>query len=147
MILFAHPKCPCTEATMEELNRILAHAAGNVTTHVLFLKPAGFSDDWLRSSLWEGAAAIPGVAVREDSAGAEARIFGAETSGYLVVYAPNGKLLYKGGITGSRGHAGDNAGADAVISLLAGTPGLPSAPVFGCSLLKECQSPATPWTK
>jgi hypothetical protein len=140
MILFAHPKCPCTQASIEELNRILAQCSGKVVTHVLFFKPAGFLDSWVRSGLWTSAAAIPGVAVRADPDGALARLFGAETSGYLVLYDPHGRLLFNGGITGGRGHAGDNAGENAVVSLLTRQPAaLTQTPVYGCSLLGECR--------
>ena len=98
--------------------------------------------------LWPSAAAIPGVAAREDLDGAQARLFGAETSGFLVLYDPRGQLLFQGGITGSRGHAGDNAGEDAVALLLTGrAAGLRQTPVYGCSLLGECQISAAPSPK
>jgi hypothetical protein len=148
MIMFAHPKCPCTDASMEELNRILAQCSGKVATHVLFFKPADFSDGWVRTGLWQSAAAIPGLAVQEDRDGAQARLFGAETSGYLVLYDRHGRLLFKGGITGSRAHAGDNAGEEAIVSLLTGqTASLTQTPVYGCSLLGECQNLATSLSK
>jgi hypothetical protein len=148
MILFAHPKCPCTRASIGELNRLLAQCSGKVATHVLFYKPVEFSDDWARTGLWPSAAAIPDVMVQEDGEGTQARLFGAETSGFLVLYDPHGRLLFKGGITGSRGHAGDNAGEDAVVSLLGGqAPSLRQTPVYGCSLLGECRAPTTESTK
>jgi hypothetical protein len=148
MIMFAHPKCPCTRASMEELNRILAQCSGKVTAHVLFFSPAGFPDSWARAGLWPSAAAIPGVVVQDDRDGAQALLFGAETSGYLVLYDPHGELLFKGGITGSRGHAGDNAGEIAVVSLLTGhAAALTQTPVYGCSLLGECQAFTAPSAK
>jgi hypothetical protein len=43
--------------------------------------------------------------------------------------------LFKGGITASRGHSGDNLGRDAVIDLVtSGVASASSTPVFGCSL-------------
>jgi len=148
MIMFAHPKCPCTSASIGELNHLMAQCSGKVASHVLFYKPHEVSDDWARTGLWPSAAAIPSVAVQEDREGAQARLFGAETSGYLVLYSPHGRLLFQGGITGSRGHAGDNDGEDAVVSFLTGqTPGLTQTPVYGCSLLGECRVPMTPISK
>jgi hypothetical protein len=133
---------------MEELNRILAQCSGKVAPHVLFFRPAGFSDSWARTGLWPSAAAIPGVTVQEDRDGAQARLFGAETSGYLVLYDTQGRLLFKGGITGSRAHAGDNAGENAVVSLLTGQPvSLTQTPVYGCSLLGECPISTTSLAK
>jgi hypothetical protein len=135
LIMFAHPRCPCTRASMEELNRLLARSGGKATTHVVFFKPKGFSEDWAKTDLWRSAAAIPGVTVHEDLDGAQAHLFGAETSGQVLLYNPHGQLLFRGGITGSRGHAGDNTGEDEVVSLLAGRETRQSpTQVYGCSL-------------
>jgi hypothetical protein len=138
LVLFAHPKCPCTRATVEELNRIMTQCNGQLVAHVFFLQPAGFSDDWVHSGLWSTASAIPGVAVQADPKGLIGQKFGAETSGYVLLYNPAGQLLFSGGITGSRGHAGDNAGEDTIIALVNGrSPGLTHTSVFGCSLLNQ----------
>jgi hypothetical protein len=140
LVMFAHPQCPCTRASMEELNRLLARSPGKVAAQVWFFKPDKFPEAWTQTDLWRSAAAIPGVAVHEDPDGAEARLFGAETSGYVLLYDTHGQLLFKGGITGSRGHAGDNAGETAVASLLAGQDvSFQQTPVYGCSLLGNCE--------
>src|SRR5882672_12720150 len=97
LVMFAHPQCPCTRASMEELNRLLAQSEGRVTARVVFLKPGKFSDDWTKTDLWRSAAAIPGVTVHEDLDGAQARLFGAETSGDVLLYDIHGQLLFKGG--------------------------------------------------
>jgi hypothetical protein len=144
LIMFAHPQCPCTRASIEELNRLLARTQGKVSTQVLFFKPAQFPDSWAKADLWRSAAAIPGVAVEADSEGAEARLFGAQTSGYVLLYDTRGRLLFKGGITGSRGHAGDNDGENAILALVTGQEAnLKQTQVFGCSLLDRCEAPAT----
>jgi|SRR5665213_198185 len=143
LVMFAHPQCPCTRASMEELNRLLARCRGQAAAHVFFFKPEIFSNDWTRTDLWRSASSIPGVTVHEDSDGKQARLFGAETSGYVLLYDTHGQLLFKGGITGSRGHAGDNAGENAIVSLLAGEKAsLKQTPVYGCSLLGKCEAPA-----
>jgi hypothetical protein len=50
-----------------------------------------------------------------------------------VLFDSHGKLLFEGGITGSRGHVGDNEGEDSVISLLTtGRAERHEHPVFGC---------------
>jgi hypothetical protein len=142
LIMFAHPKCPCTRASVEELNRLLARSQGRVAAHVVFFKPDKFADDWTRTSLWWSAATIPGITVHEDLDGVQARLFGAETSGYVLLYDTHGELLFRGGITGGRGHAGDNAGENALVSLLAGQKvTLKQTPVYGCSLLGNCEMP------
>ncbi|EEF58214.1 hypothetical protein [Pedosphaera parvula] len=141
LIMFAHPQCPCTRASLEELNRLLARSRGSVSAQVVFFKPGKFTDDWTRAGLWRSAAAIPGVTVHEDLDGAQAHLFGAETSGYVLLYDTHGQLLFRGGITGARGHAGDNAGENAVVSLSAGqNVTLKQTPVYGCSLLGGCET-------
>jgi hypothetical protein len=52
-----------------------------------------------------------------------------------MLYDGNGRLLFSGGITGARGHSGDNAGRSTVLSLLSrDTVDRAETPVFGCSL-------------
>jgi hypothetical protein len=46
--------------------------------------------------------------------------------------------MFQGGITGARGHEGDNAGQAAVIELVAGgRPSVRQTRVFGCALGNE----------
>ncbi len=138
LAMFIHPHCPCSRASIGELALLMAHSQGLVNAHVFFLKPAAMPEDWVQTDTWREAAAIPGVAVHEDDAGAEARLFNVETSGDLVLYDAKGKLAFHGGITAARGHSGDNAGRGAVQALLLKQPpGTNNTPVFGCSLF-EC---------
>src|ERR1700722_18251613 len=73
LIMFAHPRCPCTSASLDELNRLLAQSGGHIAAHVLFFKPPGSPPDWTHTGLWRNAAAIPGVTVQEDVDDAVAR--------------------------------------------------------------------------
>src|SRR5215212_2415214 len=67
LVMLAHPQCPCTRASINELARLMARAQGRVTAYVLFVKPPNFSDGWVQTDLWASAAAIPGVTpVRDD---------------------------------------------------------------------------------
>jgi hypothetical protein len=135
LVVFAHPQCPCSRASIGELARLLNACGDRVAVRVAFLKPEGFDDEWVRSDLWESAAAIPGVTVFSDDGGAESRRFGAFTSGQALLYDADGHILFRGGITHSRGHEGDNAGSRAIADLVAGRPAEAArAPVFGCSL-------------
>jgi len=144
LIVFAHPRCPYTRASMGELSRLLARYPDRIAAHVFFLKPTELTGNWNRTGLWRNAAAIPNLTVHEDLDGKEARRFGAETSGYVVFYAPQGELLFKGGITAGRGHAGDNPGAEAIGALIAGQmPRLSQAPVYGCSLMNQPEQSPT----
>lgn len=144
LVMMAHPHCPCTRATIGELALIMAHTQGRLTAYVLFLKPAGFAEDWEKTDLWQSAASIPGVEVMIDDGGAEARRFHSATSGQAILYSAEGGLLFSGGITGSRGHSGDNAGRSAIVSLAnAGAAEEAETLVFGCPLFdpnSDCQS-------
>jgi hypothetical protein len=135
LLVFAHPLCPCTRATLHELRILLARAQTPVTVRVLFLEPSHPPADWSRGDLWDLAAAIPGVEVAADPDGAQSRRFGAMTSGATVLYDASGTLLFAGGITAARGHEGDNAGVISLLGHLHGDVGAAAAvPVFGCSL-------------
>src|SRR4051812_25031914 len=46
LLVFAHPQCPCTRASLEELNRVLARAQSNVVVHVWFFEPSPRPREW-----------------------------------------------------------------------------------------------------
>lgn len=138
LLMLAHPHCPCSRASVGELAQIMAHAVGRVNAYVLFVKPKEAGADWDDTDLRRSAAAIPGVTVLTDENGTEAARFGAETSGHTLVFAADGTLLFSGGITASRGHAGSNAGESAVLAALNNEVVVQSrTPVFGCALQKR----------
>jgi hypothetical protein len=135
LVVFAHPQCPCTRASIGELAEVLARSGRQPRTYVVFLKPSEVAEGWEKTGLWQRAASLPGVTVLRDDGGREARAFGVETSGQTLLYDGRGALIFNGGITGSRGHAGDNAGRAALISLIGrGPTDRTGANVFGCPL-------------
>jgi hypothetical protein len=135
LLMFIHPKCPCSRASIAELNRLLVHSHGNVSTKVVLLQPVDMPSDWATGQLWDSAAFIPGVEVLADTNASEAQLFGAETSGFTLLYDNQNRLLFKGGITAGRGHSGENAGARALVSILNGMiPAKTNTPTFGCDL-------------
>ena len=135
LVLFAHPRCPCTRATLGELEVLLAQSHGRLRAHMLFIQPPGTTDDWVQTDLWRQALQLPGVTVHGDIGGVEARRFHSETSGQVLLYDSHGRLEFQGGITVSRGHAGDNPGRSAILALLdRESPRQSKTPVFGCSL-------------
>ena len=137
LVMLAHPRCPCTRASVRELDALMARCQGLLHADVLFLLPAGEPEGWARSDLWASTKAIPGVAVMGDEGGLEAKLFGAATSGQVLLYGREGNLLFEGGITPARGHSGDNAGKMAIVSLLtSGHASTKETAVFGCSLFE-----------
>ena len=156
LLVFAHGRCPCTQASLSELARVLARhcrptegaasAAGGhaadaaVDVRVLVHDPLGASD----SPVAQRARAIPGVSVVDDPGGRESALFGVTTSGHVLLYDSAGTLLFSGGITPARGHEGDSAGGAALAQLLGGaSTATPAAsPVFGCSIATCAGGPA-----
>jgi hypothetical protein len=145
LVVALHPQCPCSRATVSELTRLLAHRAEQPDVHLLFVAPPNVDDSWVRSGLWHTAAGIPGVHIARDD-GTEARRFGARVSGQVLVYDAGGRLQFSGGITGARGHEGDNAGRAAIAALLEGRPHAASTFVFGC-LLFDGDGNAAAWVE
>jgi len=152
LVLLIHPHCPCSRATIGELARLMADVHEKLTATVAVLCPAAAAEGWEQTDLWHSAAAIPGVIVVADIDGRESGRFGAATSGQTFLYAADGRLLFQGGITESRGHSGDNAGRSAILSLVLGLssapPGQPlHSPVYGCPLFDDstaCERGDTP---
>ena len=147
LVVFAHPYCPCSRATVSELAIALSRRAGRTVTHVLFSVPSATPDEasrWDETPLWRAAARLPGVDVAIDVRGREARAFGARTSGQTFVYDAEGRLRFAGGVTAARGHEGGNAGLERMTAALDGwrDSRLLESPVFGCAL----EDPATELT-
>lgn len=135
LVMLAHPRCPCTRATIGELAQIMAEAQGKVDAYVLFFRPKEAGANWDATDLRRSAAAIPGVTVKSDLEGVEALRFGGETSGHTLLFAQDGRLLFSGGITESRGHAGGNNGESAIAAFIANAPTqIHGTPVFGCKI-------------
>jgi hypothetical protein len=128
---------------VSELARFVARVAEPPDVRALIVAPPTMEESLVHSDLWDAAAAVPGVRVVRDD-GREARRFGARVSGQVLAYDAGGRLVFNGGITGSRGHEGDNAGRSALEALLAGRPHAETAFVFGC-LLFDGDGSAAAW--
>jgi hypothetical protein len=137
LVMFLHPQCPCSRASLDELNVVMnAEQAKDASAWVVFLKPTDRDDEWVRTFTWQKAGDIRHVTRRLDAGGIEATRFKAETSGFLALYDETGRLRFSGGITGARGEDGDNLGRESVLQLLAGKPEAHTThAVFGCSLV------------
>jgi hypothetical protein len=135
LVMLVHPKCSCSHASVAELAKVMTRLSGKAHAFVLFSKPSGTADDWEKTELWRRVAELPGVTPLVDSDSQLAGRFGARTSGHTVLYGPGGELRYSGGITGARGHEGDNLGESSLLA--AATEGRSEATterVFGCAL-------------
>lgn len=144
LVMFLHPRCPCSRATLAELERAVAasaksaaSAARPATQVVLVLAmPADAGEAWTKSPLARRCQQFHGAEVFVDVDGVEARRFGALVSGTVLAFDALGRRVYAGGVTARRGHEGPNVGADAVTAFLAGAAVPPkSLPPLGCRLI------------
>ena len=137
LLMFVHPRCPCSRASLAELERVLAKS-DDADARLVLVKPEGAPADWEQSFLAERAARLPGVTVLRDQRGAEAEMFGALASGQTFLYDTSGQLIFRGGLTAGRGHFGESASSDKLLSLLThrGTA-RQVAPVYGCPLQND----------
>jgi hypothetical protein len=138
LVLFAHRNCPCTRATLAEMKNLLMHCAEPVPIHVVLVSPTTASDDRVGAEIEALARELPGAEVRIDTSGEEARRFQVRTSGHVLLYDVDGRLLFSGGLTESRGHAGDSSGQRAVLACLRdGVRERNTAAVYGCPLFAD----------
>lgn len=144
VLVFLHPRCVCSRATVAHLVRSLhAWPEAHVVAAVFVPPDAAEANRWREApyvrAIREG---IPGADIVFDPGAVEAQRFGAITSGTVLVFDPHGTEIFRGGITGRRGVEGRNPGLSRLLQALA--PGSPSepgrplvAPVFGCPLVQE----------
>jgi len=123
LLMFLDPLCPCSRASLSELELSLARCRSPIAAYVVLGRRG------------RSAVAISGVNVLNDDRAEEQRRFGVATSGHMLVFDPSGRVVFSGGITTARGHEGESIGGEAVVELARGsTPSATSAPVFGCPL-------------
>lgn len=151
LVVAAHPLCPCTRATVAELTRVLTQCTGQVEVYVLIFLPERAGHGWRLTDGLRGLGTMPGVHLIDDPGGEEAARFGAQTSGLVALYAQDRRLLFRGGITGARGHEGDNGGRRALLGLIQdhSSSFRRETPVFGCPLFPNpsiSDGSLLPWT-
>lgn len=136
LVMFVHPHCPCTRASIVELSRIMTRHKDKLSAYVVVLSPKVLPAGWEKTDIWCSAEGISGVTVLKDTDGQESRIFGSRTSGQTMVYNAQGELIHSGGITAARGQIGDNSAAQVLVASVERQPATPARTmVFGCSLL------------
>jgi hypothetical protein len=140
LLVFVHPFCTCTTATIAELEHLSSLHGGPGSPSITFLVIRPTTDaGWTWKELPEIREGIPEAKVVWDEGGLEAGTFHTSTSGTVLLYSAEGKLRFEGGITESRGHVGDNYGLDELARAINATAASRpmSSQVFGCSLGAE----------
>ncbi len=135
LILFLHPACPCSVATVDEFRDLMRQGEKDSVGTVVFFMPHGKEGEWSMLPIITSVRRIPNVSILFDADSSQADLFGATTSGHVFLYDGRGILQFSGGITGSRGHTGDNQYFElAKKTILCKSPKYTTTPVFGCSL-------------
>lgn len=129
LVAFFHPGCLCSRATVHELADI-AQRAGEAVEISAVVVPFGGADQVASFEALLGE--IPNLSIVLDPHEEVSRQFGVFTSGTVLIYSPDGKLLLDGGITAGRGHEGRNVSSELALEkiLLGGERS--TRPVFGC---------------
>lgn len=135
LVLALHPQCSCSNATLSELEKIISGSGERLTVHALVVLPENAPANWRESDLVAQLNALPHIQILFDRNGTEANRFSALTSGQALLFSPDGQRVFRGGITESRGHVGENAGEQTIVALLQRKPALcDETPVYGCNL-------------
>jgi hypothetical protein len=145
LVMFVHPFCPCSLASVGELERLMPFIKDKVNVNVVFISLKNMKgaslNEWKQTNLYKIVDNIPGVNILRDDNETEAKLFGAETSGHTAFFDHKGKLIFTGGLTPARGHMGDSIGRTAIIGWIQNNKNdfLVESSVFGCAL----RSPAS----
>lgn len=138
LVVFAHPRCPCTRATMSALERLQREVPGGFATRVVFYEPEGADASWRGTDLWARAQRLLDAAAIPDPGGVIASGAGARVSGCVALFDRDGGLRFWGGITPARGHEGESVGLASLRAILRGEAGaVREASVYGCGLMGE----------
>ena len=152
LVMAIHPKCPCSRASLAEVEEVLAGVGSPLDVRLLACTPTSSNGDaWDTSDLNDWAARVSGsfpfvnASVVSDLGGHIAAAFGMKTSGHVALYGPSGQQLFTGGVTASRGQVGPNSAAAALTLALRNTGAASTLqtqrPVFGCALVAEMSCP------
>ena len=134
LLIFLHPHCPCSSASVDELREIIGRCGDRVRAHAVVLRTDSLEREGA-GVIERSLESVPGIQIWKDTDAFLARHFGVLTSGHVMLYGPSGHLIYSGGITPSRGERGDNFGRSAVLAAILGDSfNRSSIPVFGCPL-------------
>ena len=137
VILFYHPHCPCTRATVNNLDLIQQTIKRSVRLFAFAYHPKSKDSSWINTPVTRQLAKI-GFETTPDPGATVCQRFGVFTSGHVLAYNKSGKLVFNGGVTTSRGHEGTGVPMSELISSI-NQPTKQTAvwPVFGCPIVKS----------
>jgi hypothetical protein len=135
LLMFVHPECNCSNASLEQLALLENMLDGQLRAYVVLwhgrgMAASGKRREWLRVA-----------PVIDDLDGREAKLFGAKTSGQTMIYNEQGRLIFSGGLTVLRGEGGGEKILQGVVRAIkeSGHSAV-ERPAFGCSILRQAQA-------
>ena len=135
MVVFLHPHCPCSRATLDAIKEILKNRSASIQINAVFVVPPEVQSGWEESPLLEECRSIPGIVTSLDFGGKESNLFGAKTSGDVFIFNSQGKVIFSGGITNGRGQVWTDRERETFESALTSPNHIEHAPTYGCALL------------
>lgn len=145
LLVFVHPGCPCSRATLDNLETIASDPS--LSIHLVCIgdeetssaNTNDFGSCRQRLNDWQMR---NNVSLFHDTDSQETHRFQAMTSGHCLLFDANGALQFSGGVTSSRGHQGASAGLASLQAALNGQQTNDTYPVFGCPLFLESPEPS-----
>ncbi|MDQ8196538.1 hypothetical protein QEH56_00170 [Pelagicoccus enzymogenes] len=140
LFMAVHPDCPCTGASLEQVDRLIARNPDSIRLVGLVRggeESAAHSEhDFQTGTYWKRLSAMPNAQPVADANGALARLLGTHASGATIAYDQSGNLRFQGGLTASRGHAGPSRALTELESIARQSAPLElcTTPTFGCAL-------------
>ena len=83
LITFLHPRCPCSKASVSELQELLAQSRfpSNLTVYAVVSQPPGCAAEFTKGDILDSLSSIKNVHLVVDKNDLESQRFGAKTSG------------------------------------------------------------------
>jgi len=135
VLIFLHPHCPCSNAGLAEVLRVVGESPRDPLAIAVFVKPEGTPPHWEESNLWMSARRNPRLMVITDQNGQIAQLFRATHSGQVRVY-DHEHLIFHGGVTAGRGQFGPGESSRLLARQLQTPTGTCGTPAFGCPLAR-----------
>ena len=137
LVVFLHPHCACSHATVEELSKLQSPEAFASLVPV-FYRPSSAPPSWIETGLWRRVVDLADSNSHVDVDATEAKRFGVTTSGHCLLFDRAGRRLFSGGVTISRGHEGQSIARLNLDRLLRGERfECQEYPVFGCPIVSQ----------
>ena len=134
LIMALHPHCSCSRASLSELHKLQSNVGDAVRVYVLVYVPDGQDKGWAEGISLAQLSRM-NTEVIYDPGGKICLETGLNTSGETLLYNAQGSLLFSGGVTASRGHAGSNYGIEFLHDAISRKQvERTETPVFGCAI-------------